>query len=110
MERLLRNAQNITSCTSTSLNYSDEFGNSTNFVCSGGANGFIASGSARLTSTNVLVNCTGAPPVFTCPVSPPGVPDTIQINVSGRESSTSGAGGGQITSITKVLLRNYTGL
>jgi hypothetical protein len=106
MERLLRNAQDITLCTSTHLVYIDEFKNSTDFTCTGG---YIASGSARLTSTNVNVNCSSAGAVFICAAPAPGVPKTVEISVTASDASTSGTEGASVTSKTRVLLRNYTG-
>jgi prepilin-type N-terminal cleavage/methylation domain-containing protein len=110
MDRLLRNAQKITSCSSTVLTYNDEYGGLTTLSCeSMSGQGYIASGSAniRLTSTEVDVNenCTGT--VFNCPGVPAGVPQTVIITVKVSDANLTGAEGAVVTSQTKINLRNY---
>lgn len=110
MDRLLRNAQDIVSCTSTQIVYRDEFNTTPNpqFNCLGGANGYIASGSGslRLTSTTVYIDCATSP-VFTCPAATPGVPESIDIRLIGRDVDSFGAEGATVTSTSKILLRTY---
>ncbi|OGM28435.1 hypothetical protein A2962_04740 [Candidatus Woesebacteria bacterium RIFCSPLOWO2_01_FULL_39_61] len=110
MERHLRNARGIPvgGCTPNQITYQDEWGTATNpyFSCVGGANGYIASGSARLTSTEIYIDCT-AGNVFDCPPPTAGVPPSIIINLVGRDANSSGAEGADVTSTTKLLLRIY---
>lgn len=112
MERLLRNAQEITLCNNVQVDYLDEFNNEGRFRCDL-SGGYIASGSAspvNLTSPEVFIICNEpGKPTFNCP--PPAsidVPPSVEINVVGRHS-TSGttSEGAKVTSSTKVLLRNY---
>ncbi|HLC83618.1 MAG TPA: prepilin-type N-terminal cleavage/methylation domain-containing protein [Bacteroidia bacterium] len=107
MERLLRNALEIDQslCTGTNLTYTDEYGNQTTLTCNGGANGYIASGSARLTSQSVYVDCTLG--VFNCPVSAVGVPEGVEISMTVRDANQTGAEGSMVTQQSKILLRNY---
>lgn len=108
MERHLRNARSIVSCNSTQVVYSDEYNTSPNpqFVCSGGANGWIASGSARLTSNQIFIDCSVGN-VFLCPAPVAGVPPSITINLNGRDANSAGAESAEVTSTTKLLLRTY---
>lgn len=57
MERSMRNARSIYSCTSTQIAYQDQYGTLGSFGCSnvGSGSGYIASGSASLTSNDVDV-------------------------------------------------------
>lgn len=112
MERLLRNAQSVScSANGRSVDYVDEYGNSTSFQCNN-AGGFIASGSAftRLTSTDVNVICDDpAATPFQCPSTGAGIPDTVVITLMAEEADLGGSiEGAVITASTKVLLRNYT--
>lgn len=107
MERLLRNAKDVTACSDLELEYTDEYGKTSNFTCDAGS--FIASGSAglRITSTSVNIDCTGTVKVFNCPAPAIGVPQAIEITVKASDASSSGAEGADVISKTKVLLRNY---
>lgn len=107
MERLLRNTQEIVSCTNTKLVYVDENYQTGSFTCDN-SNKSIASGSAniRLTSSNVAIDC--SLPVFKCPVPLPGVPPSIEISITATDATLgSSAEGAKVTSKTKILLRTY---
>lgn len=115
MERLLRNAVSIdtTNSTPTRLVYEDEYGNSDMFFNCDSSGGFIASGSAtlgtniRLSSTNTVIDCTGV--VFTYPPSSPGVPQIVEMTLTGSDSTTgTGVEGASVTSKSRVILRNYS--
>ena len=103
IERLLRNANDITTCTSNQINYLDERGVSANFSCvSPGNNGYIASASARLTSTEVAVTACS----FVCDLL--SVPPSVTIDVTARDkNTTSPKEGAQMTVSSKILLRTY---
>jgi prepilin-type N-terminal cleavage/methylation domain-containing protein len=115
MERLLRNAQNITSLcdgtATTTLTYNDERNIPGIFSCVTDAGvGHIASGSGatppRLTGTDVNIDCTQTSFVCT-PAVPPGVPQSVRITVSGSATNATGAEAATVTSSTKILLRIY---
>ena len=102
MERLLRNAKSITSCSpSTKLTYVDEYDKSVYFECTGG---YVASNSAgvRLTSPDITVSCAS---VFSCNIG--SIPHSVDITITAERTGISGAEGSQITESTKILLRNY---
>jgi type II secretory pathway pseudopilin PulG len=102
MERQLRNANNITGCASSSINYEDENGVNASFSCSGG---YLASGSARLTSDKVeLTTCQ-----FTCSDVPGKsyVPKSVKINLTGASAQDVGVEGATVALETEILLRNY---
>ena len=114
MERLLRNAQQISNCLPAggdTITYTDENGSTGQFRCvTSGSDRYIASGSAstvRLTSTDVRVTC-GT--VFKCPAPPnPNVPPSVIINLEAISTGNFGVGTdvSKVTSTTKILLRTY---
>ena len=108
MDRLLRGAKSVTSCTGTQIAYVDNSDFPTQFDCLGGVEGYIASGSGnlRLTSDSVFIDC-DTNPVFTCPVPLPGVPPLVEVSIDGRDANSSEAEGASVTSRTRILLRAY---
>ena len=112
MERQLRSARSITSCcpsntpcTSDTLVYEDSERNITDFACVGGASGYIASESARLTTSDIIVDCTQT--IFKCPVAVPGVAPTVLITVTAYDADSAGIEGASVTTSTRILLRTY---
>jgi len=116
MERLLRNADSIQSPppggSANSLVYTDEHGNTgMTFQCVTPGD-YIASGSAvlgfvRLTSSSTVVDCSGSP-LFTQGAIVAGVPQVIEINLTGVDKTAgTSVEGASVTSKTRVLLRNY---
>ncbi len=106
MERQIRNADSIVTCPlpdTNVLNYIDEYGAATSFSCDA-VDGFIASGSARLTNDDVLVTCSG---IFECDQGVGNVPPSVTITVTAVASDSQGAEGAQISTSTKILLRSY---
>lgn len=103
IERLLRNANQISSCTSTNIAYLDERGVSASFSCvTPGDSGYIASGSARLTSTEVAVTSCA----ISCDLT--SEPPSVTIDVIARDVDTAGTKeGAQISVSSKILLRTY---
>ena len=102
IERLLRNANDITACSGTQISYHDEGGVLANFSCVTGNNGYIASASARLTSTEVAVTACS----FVCDLL--SVPPSVTIDVTARDkNTTSPKEGAQMTVSSKILLRTY---
>ena len=102
IEKNIRNAKSISCPSYSRVDYVSEFSNSTYFECSGGTNGYIASGSARLTSSDVLIDCTNT--IFTCSA---GLVQKLEINLTGSYAGASNIEGAQISSQTQVVLRNY---
>lgn len=105
IERLLRNANQISLCTSSQITYLDERGVSGSFSCvTPGDSGYLASGSAllRLTSTEVAVtSCT-----IGCDIT--SVPPSVTINVTVKDVDTAlTKEGAQISVSSKILLRTY---
>lgn len=104
MERQIRGVANINSCTATRFSYTDTEGASTFFQCIKVANrGYIASGSANvaLTNSTVDVDCTQ---VFSCDLAT-GT-QTVNITLTGQDTTNTGAEGAKATVQTKILIRN----
>ncbi len=82
MERNLRAALAITSCSSTNISYMDFDGNSAAFSCQnvGGSDSYMASGSARLTTSSVAITSCS----FTC--SPPTNPSQVTLSFTVKQS------------------------
>ena len=103
IERQLRNADSITSCSSdTEIGYIDSFGNPSTFSCEGmdGGDPYIASGSARLTSNEVkITKCT-----FSCTSTEP---PAVNVSITAIDSQAEGVEGASVTASTKVYLRTY---
>jgi prepilin-type N-terminal cleavage/methylation domain-containing protein len=110
MERSIRNAKDLDCASSNAftLNYTDEWGGYVNFTCDNTGD-FIASNSARLTSSDIMiVNCPGTPTaIFACTDGSPGVPDSVTITLIARDTKNAGAESSQVTTTTKVHLRSY---
>ena len=110
MERLLRNAQEITCTSSIQLDYRDENGVAASFTCIPGAGaGHIASGSANLglSAANIDINANCATQVFTCNPGGPNTPPSVEVNLVGEDMTTAGAETAQATARTEILLRTY---
>lgn len=107
IERNLRNANSIPDCTNSNtlqIGYMDQDGNPSTFSCVNiGTNGYVASGSAKLSSDSVNVtNCS-----FTCALSPSGSPSSVTVNLSAQDFITTGVQNSAVTASTQILLRNY---
>jgi prepilin-type N-terminal cleavage/methylation domain-containing protein len=104
MERLLHNAKGF-DCSASSgsqLIYEDEYGEIAEFTCESTGE-YIASNSARLTSGSVrITNCN----IFSSCQSV-SAPHSIDIGITAEAVDLSGAEGAQVTSSTRILLRNY---
>lgn len=108
IERLLRNANKISSCVSLpspKITYLDERDVSTSFTCvTSGSDKYIASGSAnlRLTSTEVVITLCS----ITCNLT--SMPPSVTIDVTARDVDTASTKEGtQISISSKILLRTY---
>lgn len=113
IERLLRNAQDITFCSpggTSQLDYIDENNKAGRFRCTcAGSDCYIASGSAspvRITSDDVTITNCGS--VFTCPVPAPNVAESVIINLKAKHSGLgTGVEGAEVTAKSKILLRTF---
>jgi type II secretory pathway component PulJ len=106
MERQLRNANSIIDCSNANtslITYTDQNGNPSSFSCvTAEGIGYIASGSAKISSSTV--NVTGC--TFTCLLGT-GVPSSVTINLEATDASASGLENSVVTTTTQVFLRNY---
>ncbi|MDP3994287.1 MAG: prepilin-type N-terminal cleavage/methylation domain-containing protein, partial [bacterium] len=105
IERLLRNADDISTCTLApdTINYHDQNGKTASFSCGSDADGnFVASGSARLTSSEIdVTSC-----AISCDLT--SVPPSVTINVTAGDVATgSTKEGAQISISSKINLRTY---
>lgn len=99
MERNLRNADFITNCTTSTISYVDEEGDPASFSYTS-IEGYIASGSARLTSSEVNVTSC----IFTCSGTPFR---SVVIEIEAQDAEVTGSEGGQISVSTEIHLRTY---
>lgn len=107
VERQLRNSDLVAAtCNgSTRIDYTDSQGSAAYFSCEnvGQTSGYIASGSARLTTSEIsITNCS-----FTCVQQEGGVPTEVVVNLSAKEVNASDIESSSVTTSTKILLRNY---
>ena len=107
MERQLRNARDVDPCPNPDplvINYSTYDGDNSSFSCvNPGVDGYIASGSARLTNQDIgITKCS-----ITCSSDTATSPQ-VTISVTGEDNSIPNAvEKGQATSETTVVLRQY---
>lgn len=105
IERQIRSAESVTcsSVTAQNLPYIAEGGVNTSFSLRiAGADRFIASGSARLTSNDITVTSAN----FACTATVNN-PPSINISITAEDNTSQGAEKGSVTSQTEILLRNY---
>lgn len=108
IERSLRNANSISPCPNSDpgvLNYIDVNGNPASFSCNlGTPPGYIASGSARLTSSNVNVTACS---LSCAPAAGSTNPSVVTVSVTAQDATAIGIQGANVSVITEVSLRNY---
>lgn len=77
MERELRSATSLSSCSATAITYNDEDGKSASFSCNSvGVNGYLSAGTSRITTDDIAVTaCT-----FVCTTS--GSVRTVTIDMT----------------------------
>lgn len=108
MERQLRNSEEITSTCpggGLSINYRDERGAAASFSCVnvGPSAGYVASGSAQLTSTDITVTSCS----FSCTTGTSSNPPSVTISLTGKGASDTGVTGAEVSVETKIFLRTY---
>ena len=109
IERQIRNAESIEMCTgaaSQTLSYSSIEGVSGSFTCVAptiDTTGYIASGSARLTSDDIsITSCT-----FTCSQTDANNPPSVKVSIAAEDSTSSLDQGSFVTSEIEIVTRNY---
>jgi prepilin-type N-terminal cleavage/methylation domain-containing protein len=108
IERQIRNANTIASCPNPDtsvISYLDQGGNPASFSCvnTGSDGSYIASGSARLTSSAVkIVECS-----FTCSLGGESNPSVVKIELMVKDASASGIRSANVSASTQIYLRNY---
>lgn len=108
IERQLRNANGVTSCDNINtsiINYLDQNGVISSFSCvnTGGANSYIASGSAILTSNTVKINVCS----FTCTPASMNTPALVKVELSIQDALLTGIRSASVSASTQIYLRNY---
>ncbi len=108
MERQLRNAESVSPCLEipepvSVINYNDSDNNPSSFTCNI-IEGYIASGSARLTSDEIeITSCT-----FTCTEGTASTPPKVAIDIKAQDAGTQGSKeGSSVTVATEINLRTY---
>lgn len=115
IERQIHNARTISPCPipgsqERNLTYIDQEGRSAGFFCvSVGSAGYVASSAAslgslrRVTSDQVgITSCS-----FRCTQAGIGVPQSVDVTLTGQSRNTSNAEGSQVTMNAKIYLRTY---
>ena len=107
VERQLHNATYVVECPNSDtsiINFEDQEGNSASFSCQNiGTSGYIASGSARLTSDEIEVTSC----VFTCEPGSGNIPPAIAVDVAATDPNAKSIEGASVTVSTKIFLRTY---
>ena len=109
MERHIRSAEDPITCSADekTLNYTDRWGFPASFSCVGGANdGYLASGSAALTSSEVIIDCDNTP-IFICNIPGGDVPPSVEIEVTGSKAGETAVEGAIVSTNTRIQLRTY---
>ena len=106
IERQIRNSESVT-CPNPNpliLNYVSPEGTTASFSCiTAGTDKYIASGSARLTSTDIVIStCT-----FSCTQSDLNNPPVIKVSIVAEDATATGVEKGSITAETEIVTRNF---
>lgn len=107
MERGIRNAESVSPCPNpdtTSIAFADADGIPTTFSCVNvGAAGYVASGSARITSDEIkITSCSIA-----CSPGSGGVTPSVTISLEAADARATGIEAAKATATTKIFLRTY---
>lgn len=103
IERQLRNANSITQCPNTDtsrIDYQDELGNSSYFSCGSGS---VASGSARLTGTDINVTSCS----FVCAQTANDNPPSVTVSITAKDLNLTGIQNSTVDTTSQIYLRNY---
>lgn len=97
----------FTECPNTDpyiINFTNEDGVASSFSCADlGETGYIASGSARLTSDDISITACS----FTCLEGDSGGPAAISVSLTAEDAEESGIIKGKATFDSKIILRNF---
>lgn len=105
IERQLRNSESVTcpNASTTVLDYVSLEGTDSSFSCvTSGTDKYIASGSARLTSSDISVTSCS----FTCTVGV-NTPPSVKVIVEAVDAESTGVEKGSVTVQTEIVVRNY---
>lgn len=106
VERQIRGAREIINCESVdaSINYVSNEGVTTSFDCLLSSDqGYLSSGSARLTSENIeLTQCS-----FSCNQIDQNNPPIVTLFLTAEDKVNKGSEGSKVTVQTEITLRNY---
>lgn len=102
IERQIRNAESVDCASSSSsiLNYTALERIPSSFSC---INNYIASGSGRLTSSDILITSCS----FTCTQADVNTPPSIRISIVAEDNTSNSIEKGVVTSETEIIARNY---
>ena len=107
MERGIRNAGAVNPCPNpdtNTLSYTDADGVSTSFSCVNvGATGYVASGSARLTTDEIKITACS----ISCTQGAGAVPPSVTISLEAADARATGIEAAKATATTKIFLRTY---
>jgi prepilin-type N-terminal cleavage/methylation domain-containing protein len=107
IERQLRGALSVNSCpfsNQQTITYKDLNNVQTTLSCSSvGVNGYIASGSARLTADDISITTCS----FTCTQNDQNSPPVISVSLQGKSKGITGAEAATVNAQTEITLRNY---
>lgn len=107
IERNVRGAQSITTCPNIDplvLDYKSADNIDTTFSCvSVGTDGYVASGSARLTADDIAITSCS----ITCSQTDVNNPPVVKVMLEGTSKSTQGAENVIVPAQTEITLRNY---
>jgi len=108
VERQIRNANAIAECPNSDanvVNYTDQNGNPASFSCVnvGSTNAYVASGSARLTSTEITVTSCS----FVCTPGTSANPPLVSVTLEAKDAAAVGIQNSSVSTTTQIYLRNY---
>lgn len=105
IERQLRNSESVTCPNSSTslLNYVTSEGTNSSFSCvTSGSDKYIASGSARLTSSDISVSSCS----FVCSVGV-NTPPSVKVVLEAVDTESTSVEKGSVTVQTEIVVRNY---
>lgn len=104
IERNVRNADSLLPCTSDTITYVDSNSKTGYFKCfEGEKDGYVASGSARLTNTDIsITSCT-----ITCETESSSDMPWVEISLAGKDAAKTGIESASADISTRIYLRQY---
>lgn len=105
MERQIRNSESVSPCPNSNLSlldYVSSNGQATTFSYNEGEK-YIASGSARLTSSDILITSC----IFRCTQVLPNNPPIVEISIVAEDAATTGIEKGTVSVETQIVTRNF---